>query len=826
MGVISIQGQRVQVDDAFFQLSLEEQNAQVDQIAQSMGIGQARQERTPYEAPPPPPGFFEGLRRQFTGEDRITQRAQETPELSWSDLLAGESVGATANIAALSLITPDPREMAQILQSNFPHIEIDQDQQGNLYAINQRTGAEAILNRPGFSYSDFISLIGTGLAFTPAGRGLGAGTRLGRVGQVAGRSGLTATAIEEAQQMAGGEFNPEDIALETVLGAGGQAAGEAIGAAARARANRLAGQAGEARQAAELAEAQRLQQPLSPELQQAQQTQLLSQIAQATEETGGRTIQAELPKLRELAQEADIDPEALAAAQRLGVAEELLPSQLARNPEYIEIEQGLASIIGSQLNAQQKLGYQAVAQKADDLITEFGGSLDKAALSDQLRDTILTNINRLEDSANKIFAQVNEIIPGRTKVDMPKSLLALQKEAVDQGGVNKLEPIEQHILRMSRETPTYANLDKERQKLGAAIQRREGPYKDAETGMLKNLYSMVLADQQAAADRLGAGNLFKMGRDYVKMRKKLENSSLVVLGRDKTSKIMPVVGQAVKKLSKGDVRDFDRAMEAIPSDQRQVAVLSALNDAFTGPGREQKQLAVPYFVDWYNGLQRNQAAKKRIMQYVPKNAQARLDDLFKVAEGMRRAGKERVTTGRIRSLLDDFNAPGGFVDKVFATTKEVGPTALTAEVAGQIATGVPGAGGTIAGVVKAMSQPAKEPLSAAAGKLLADPEFQKLTRELARSTVQTEAALQRAADAVTRSKVYQDWLDALPSDHYKQALRLGIVGYFTSPPPDPTPYESHEGGPGQVLELTITPEDIPTPTNQPPQQIPQLRGTQ
>ena len=813
MAILEIGGQRVEVDDRFLTLSQEEQEQTVDEIAQELGI-------QPTQAPgmdparpgliPEQPGIFESIAEAFTGAERMTPRAQQTPELEFSDLLAEEGIAANAKIAALSLITPNPNEMAQILQANFPHINVETDERGNLFAINTRTGAEAVLNRPGFSYSDFTGLIGQGLLFTPAGRGLGAASRLGRVGQVAGRSALTQLGVEEAQQMAGGEFNPEDIAMETVLGAGGQAAGEAIGAAARARANRLARQAETTTQRAELAEAQRLGQELSPELQQAQQTRVLERIAAAVEEGEGSGA-VQLPKLRELAEEADIDPEALAAAQRLGVAEELLPSQLGRNQQYIEIEQGLASIIGSQLNAQQKIGIDKVAQKADDLITEFGGSIDKAALSDQLRETLMRNIRALEEKSDEIFVRVNRVIPGETNVEMPKTLYAYEQEAAVLGDLKNLEPFEQDFYKMATENPTYARLDKERKKIGAALQRREGPYKDFETGMLKKAYSLLLGDQQAAAELHGAGRLFNIGRNLVEQRKTLEKNSLTVLGRDKAGAIMPKLAEGLRRAAAGDLKSFKNTMQVLDPEQRQIAVLSALNDVFTGTSRKEKQLSAPAFVDWYKALQRNETAFKEVSKHLPEGAKERLEDLFKVANRMRLAGAERVGTGRLRTLLDDFQAPGGFVDKLYGTGKDVAPTAIAAEVAGQIATGIPGAGGTIAGVVKAMSKPKKDKLSVSATALLGDKTFQNLTKELAKANVESDAALQAAADAVARSKAYQDWLDALPSDLFKQAIRLGPILYFTSANPEPTPYEPTPNNiqAGQPLELTITPADIP-----------------
>ena len=145
----------------------------------------------------------------FTGSDRETKATQELPEIGQGGLLFGEDKAKAAAITPALLTATNPDEMASILKSNFENIGIQSDEKGNIIAANNSTGAKVILNKPGISQIDLLQGLGLAASFTPAGRVVGAV----KVGAAAGG---TSAGIEALQALSGGEFNAEQVAIDTV----------------------------------------------------------------------------------------------------------------------------------------------------------------------------------------------------------------------------------------------------------------------------------------------------------------------------------------------------------------------------------------------------------------------------------------------------------------------------------------------------------------------------------------------------------------------------------------------------------------------------------
>jgi hypothetical protein len=154
-------------------------------------------------------GFLSSVGEFFTGSDRQTQNTKNLPEIGQGGLLFGEDKTKAAAITPALLSATDPEEMAQILQSNFENIGIVRDQQGNVFAANNNTGARVVLNKPGVSQIDILQGLGIASLFTPAGTAQGAL-------RVAGAAGATSAGIEAVQAVSGGDFSFQQIAIDTV----------------------------------------------------------------------------------------------------------------------------------------------------------------------------------------------------------------------------------------------------------------------------------------------------------------------------------------------------------------------------------------------------------------------------------------------------------------------------------------------------------------------------------------------------------------------------------------------------------------------------------
>ncbi|WP_190727002.1 hypothetical protein [Pseudomonas typographi] len=737
------------------------------------------------------PGLLDKISNFFTGADRQTRATNDLPELQSSGLLSGLDISPekAAQISATLTTTLDPAEAANILRSASPDIGIQQDEKGNWLAANNKTGARAVINKPGVSGMDALQAGALTALYTPAGRAAaGVSGGLKAAGALGAASALTETGIQGAQAAAGGNFDAGDVALAGAAGVGGELLARgagAVGDAARSSISNRQAQASQLRNDFDAAVA-------TGESPDDAAQRLLAQFPDAqpmpavTPETAANAVvdasqagkRQQMPTIDRLATEASPDQRVLDAAKRLGIDDQLIPSQYSTSQPYREIEQGLASIPGSQLNAQQKQAYASLAQKADDLITQYGGTVDKAALSDSYRTQGLSAIDDLEKQSNALYDQVSAAIPPTTQASPVNTLQYLNQKVVDLGDRTLLSAAERRTLGALSRTdgqgkpvlPTYAALDQIRKEVGAGL-RGAGRFKDTESGALKRLYAALSDDQQGVADAAGVGDMFGSAKALVGQRKQLEENLQDVLGKDLTGALTSTFGNAVKQLGSGNFKRFDEVLQRIPENLRQQAVMTSLNDAFTAGSRAEKQLSAPGFVDWYSSLDRNQAAKDRLLKYLPGDAAKRLDDIYMVAKGMRDASKERITTGRIGALLDNFANDNGMLGKLW----DVGKKAAAAEGVTS-SMGIPGTG--TVGVLVSTLNKQKTPIADAAGNLLASPRFRDALNAYARSGGNANAAVTAQEKRLTRTAVYRKWAAALGDTAKARVATVGPLAYL------------------------------------------------
>ena len=176
----------------------------------------------PYDRPETIPKTHQELRN--ISNRKQTQQREEIealPELGQGGLLSGEDQAKVAALTPVFLSTTDPRELSQIISTNFPNVGITETKEGEILATNRSNNSTVVINKPGISKLDVMQGLGIVAAFTPAGAAATIPLRVG--GAIA-----TETAIQTAQKVAGGEFDAGEVALAGGLGAAAELAVPAV----------------------------------------------------------------------------------------------------------------------------------------------------------------------------------------------------------------------------------------------------------------------------------------------------------------------------------------------------------------------------------------------------------------------------------------------------------------------------------------------------------------------------------------------------------------------------------------------------------------------
>jgi len=478
------------------------------------------------------------------------------------------------------------------------------------------------------------------------------------------------------------------------------------------------------------------------------------------------------------------------AVDEMGISVEPLASYASQNPQFRAVEQGLASIPASQLDAQGKAFISEVSQKADDLIVEYGGTLDKAALSDRFKAESLETIENLADETDKLYDTLKSMIDPDTRVDALNTVAFIKQKAYELGGRKELSPLLNKTLRQLETTekaglptkiidpatgkmvpgkgelkqPTHERLNQTRKEVGQALNKRSGPFKDQETGLLKALYRNLREDQDAVAKQMGAADVSKSANALVVQRKQIEDDLAKLLGKDLEGSLLPRVGQMLKRLSRGEVEKWDAMMATIPANIRQEVVVTSLNEIFKGGDVAGAALNPTQFTKFMNNLDRSPATKSRLYKELPKESIKALENLRTVARGISTALQDKIPTGRVAAFFDDND---GILRRlmgkgiVMATAVKAGPMAAAAasEFINQSSNG-----------------------SKAAAAVLASPTFQAVIRTAVRDGV-TEGAvitdkLRKAEKAFERSDAYRKWTRVLTEDDRVKLASMGTITYL------------------------------------------------
>lgn len=732
-------------------------------------------------------GVLGGIRESITGTERETPTTQALPD--WASMPELNTFSMASFKSALGTMMTNPQETVQVIQSNFPGVQVSQDEKGN-FVLQSSINGQLYAIKPGFQVSDIPRAAGALAAFTPAGR---ATTLPG----MAAAAGGTQAAIEATQAATGGRFDAGEVATTAALAPVLPAAVRGVQAvrAARAPVAPAAGPAAPAgapigtamapaapaapvRAAAAAPEVQpsamQVTPPAAPAA--AMTPQELATTARTAAEGGMGATRA----TSVLAGQAAPDPKVLEAARRLGIDEYLQPDHLTSNQAYRELAQAVKSIPGSQTRAAEIQGLEQVGQRADRLISEIGGTTDLSKLNQAVRGQMDSTVTALEKQADDAFKAIRTQVPAQTRGNADNILGFVEKRAADLDGAENLSALEKMVRSkltpkpikdeagnvIGTRAPTYALIDDVRRDVGAAA-RQAGPFADADTGLAKQLYRLINDDQMKLADTVGQGANYQLANSLVKMRKGFEDDMVSLFGRQLDQSLVGKLESATMSLTKGDADKLAKILTAIPKDMRQMVTASALNTAF-GKATQNGALNFNTYAKWYEGLLANKQAYAALMANLPQPARKQLSDLYRVASNVSKATRERITTGRIQAVQQELQGADNLLTNIYGVAKRAA-VGLPIEAA-TTAVGLPGAG--IASGLAAALTKAKPGALKAADELISSPEFQRLAVETVSTGNQPSKA---TVKAVLMSQSFQKFADAVKLPREMSAREKFIV---------------------------------------------------
>lgn len=493
-----------------------------------------------------------------------------------------------------------------------------------------------------------------------------------------------------------------------------------------------------------------------------------AELAGVARQAGGGSDSA----AKVLAEQASPDPAIVKSAQRLGIENDLQPDHMTTNESYRQVSAALKSINpGSALSLAERDGLGRVAERANNLVDEIGGTRDMSALDSGIKTRMSNTVSDLDQQAQTLYGRLRDEIPPKTQAPADSVLSFISKRADELGGQDMLSPMEKKIVaRLSpkqvtvnqaapadplmpgsapkivkvqaQEYPTYARLDDVRKDVGSAL-KMQGPFKDANTGLAKKLYQLLSDDQEKVAGSAGMGDVFTAAKQAVQLRKGIEDDLTALFGKNLDRSFVGggQVGLpgAIAGLAKGDSSQLTRLLSAIPADMRQSVVASGLNSVFRKAATRGDVMDFTGYTKWYEGLRTNRQAYAAVMSNLPLSARKQLAALYNVSKGVSDSLNRRTKTGAINTIKEELLGKDTLMQKLYDAVKNGAVGATVGTGVGMVAG--PGIGGAVASILTK----SKPKSMAAVDALIVSPEFANLVRTTAGSKEQAAAVKKVAA---------------------------------------------------------------------------------
>ena len=467
--------------------------------------------------------------------------------------------------------------------------------------------------------------------------------------------------------------------------------------------------------------------------------------------TGGAAKNAQI----KLAEQAQINPEAKAAAERLGID---VPADVFSDNPQVRAAIGLTrSLAGSEAEAGFRSAVTNAVDQADNIMREFDaqfveGAIAPGVVSQRVKDSLTTTRKELNDQADEIYKRVDTLVPKQTIVQMDnlRDELAVIVSEVGEKGLTASEKGLMALVK-SKEPIKYGRLAREKSQIGKALKRQESTYGSLDEATLKRLYAALSKDQLDNVGRVAGEEVRRelRGANLIYAKERALGDRIVnAFGADLEGGIANKMRSAITSGAKGEAGDFARLMKTVPDDLRKEVVATALASvARSGRGAEKGGFGFSEFADIYPKLRANPQVYKEIAQALGPKASDTLRDLYQVSKRITEARANVLTTGKAnQALVESLNAEG-LIARIMDSTMAKRAVGAAAGMGGPIV------GAVMPDIMQAMTKGNPDAIRAA-GKMFSSPEFQVLLNDVATKGDASE----RAINQVSMSKPFRSFI--------------------------------------------------------------------
>jgi hypothetical protein len=350
----------------------------------------------------------------------------------------------------------------------------------------------------------------------------------------------------------------------------------------------------------------------------------------------------------ELAEIAKVDPEARAAAERLGLE---LPTDILGDNAQLQRVTGLTrSQIGSEAETAWRKTYDAASERAYEAMDELNAVTDISKLSADVFNRLDTANKGLETQADDLRKQVTAAIDDTGRVDASNIKAYLDDQIRRLGGGKEglagLSAEEKKLWAMvSKGNPTYKALDDKRAEIGRAMTKNAGPWVDSNERRIQEIYAKLADDQMGfieasagkeIADKQRAANtLFKQmyeGRDQMQK----------IFGRNLSKDLGPLINQAITQGGKGGLEAINKLLTNIPEDMRGTVLTSGLFQTATNA---KGGFSFTNFTNTYNKLRDNSLVFNQFAKAIGPEGVNLLNDFNAISRRISDASANIIGTG-------------------------------------------------------------------------------------------------------------------------------------------------------------------------------------